>query len=79
MVNLYDVPRPDSAADIAERQRKHVAAVIVHNPGRETSAVKSIYGRRFPVSDFENRLQECMRRGWVRRAKAGWVPTEKIQ
>jgi hypothetical protein len=79
MVDLYDVPRPNSAADIAERQRKHVAAVVLHNPECDTAAVKSIYGRRFPVENFEDRLQQCMRRGWVRRSKDGWVPTEKVQ
>lgn len=78
-VDVYDVPPPDTPQAIAERQRKHLAAVVVHNPRIDTDTARSIYQRRFPDSSFEDRLKECMRRGWLRRGKHGWVPTEEVQ
>jgi len=79
MVDLYDVPRPDSPQAVAERERKHLAAVVLHNPRCDTDTVRSIYRRRYPDVEFEDRLKECMRRGWVRRGKHGWVPTEAVE
>jgi len=78
-LKTWRLPSGDDEQAKSERRYKKVIGIVKHQGPIDTTHIKLTFSNTYDVRKLKPTLKQCMRNGHIRRAKDGFVVTDKVE